>query len=65
MEQENQKDKTNEIFRKIDTLLDEKIIRENQWRKKKKFWAIIINALEKHNILSQKDMQRIARLEIF
>ena len=65
MEQENQKDKTNEIFRKIDTLLDEKIIRENQWQKEKKLWAIIINALEKHNILSQKDMQRIARLEIF
>lgn len=65
MEQENHRDKTKEIFRKIDALLDESIVRENQWQKEKKLWMVVLKALREHNILSQQDMQKIAQLEIF
>ena len=53
------------ILKKLDTLMTEKTVREYQEQKTKKLWAVVIKALREHNILSQKDMQRIAQLEIF
>ena len=53
------------IQKKLDVLLTEKTVREYQEKKEKKFWAIMIKALKEHNILSPKDLEEIARLEIF
>ena len=63
------KDKTlkgqDKILKKLDTLLTEKDVREYQEKKEKKMWAIIIKALKEHKILSSKELEDIARLEIF
>ena len=53
------------ILKKLDTLMTEKTVREYQEQKEKKLWAVVLKALKEHDILSQKDMQRIAQLEIF
>lgn len=63
------KDKTltnqDKMLKKLDILLIEKKIRDYQEEKEKKLWAIIINALKGHRILSPKEMGEIAKLEIF
>jgi hypothetical protein len=53
------------IQKKLDVLLTEKTIRECRERKEKKLWKIIIKALKEHRILSQKELEEIAKLEIF
>lgn len=53
------------ILKKLDILLVEKEVREYQEKKYKKLWNIIIKALKEHRILSPKDLEEIARLEIF
>ena len=53
------------IQKKLDVLLTEKTIREYRERKEKKLWQIIIKALKEHRILSQKELEEIAKLEIF
>lgn len=55
----------NKILKKLDILLTEKEVREYQEKKEKKMWVIIIKALKEHNILSPKELEDIARLEIF
>lgn len=58
---------TNEdtMLKKLDILLTEKTVREYRERKEKKLWAIIIKSLKEHQILSSRDLDEIARLEIF
>lgn len=53
------------ILRKLDILLDEKTVREYQENKEKKFWAILVKAMQEHRILSSGDLQEISHLEIF
>ena len=53
------------MLQKLDILLVEKTVREHQEKKEKKLWAIIIKALQGHRILSSKELEEIAQLEIF
>ena len=53
------------MLKKLDLLLTEKKVREYQEEKEKKLWAIIIKALKEHRILSSRELEEIARLEIF
>ena len=53
------------ILKKLDVLLDEKEVRQYQEEKAKKMWAIVIRALKEHSILSSKELEEIAQLEIF
>ena len=53
------------MLKKINILLTEKTVREHQEKKEKKFWAIIVRALQEHRILSPRKLQEIAQLEIF
>lgn len=53
------------LFKKLDILLTEKEVREHQERKQKQLWAIVIRALKEHRILSDQQLEQIARLEIF
>jgi len=53
------------MLKKLDILLTETKMREYYERKEKKLWAIVIKALREHQILSSKELEEIARLEIF
>ena len=53
------------MLKKLDTLLIEKEAREHREEKENKLWAIIINSLKEHRILSPKELDEIAILEIF
>jgi hypothetical protein len=53
------------IVKKLDILLSEKISGKQQEKREKKFWAIIVKALQEHRILSSRDLQEISQLEIF
>ena len=53
------------ILKKLELLLDEKEVREYQEKKEKELWAIVIKALKEHGVLSSKELENIARLEIF
>jgi len=53
------------ILKRLELLLDEKEVREYQERKEKELWAIVIKALKEHGVLSSKELENIARLEIF
>lgn len=53
------------INKKLDILLTEKTVREYQEKKEKKLWAIILKALQKHQIISSKELEAINQLEIF
>ena len=53
------------MIKKLDILLTEKKVREYQEEKEKRLWAIIIKALKEHRILSSKELEEIAQLEIF
>jgi len=53
------------MLKKLDTLLVEKEAREHREEKENKLWAIIINSLKEHRILSPKELDEIASLEIF
>jgi hypothetical protein len=65
----NFKDETqknfDKIFQKLDTLLDEKTVREHQEEKQKKLWVIVLKALKDHRILTAKELGLIAKLEVF
>ena len=52
-------------LKKLDILIVEKEMREYQNKKEKKLWSIIIRSLKEHRILSSKEMEEIAKLEIF
>lgn len=53
------------MLKKLDILLTEKEVREYQEKKEKRLWAIVLKALQEHRILSSKDIEAIARLDIF
>jgi len=53
------------MLKKLDLLLTEKKVREYQEEKEKKLWAIIIRSLKEHRILSSKELEEIAKLEVF
>ena len=53
------------MLKKLDTLLIEKVAREHREEKENKLWAIIIKSLKEHRILSPKELDEIAGLEIF
>lgn len=53
------------MLKKLDILLTEKTVREHQEKREKKMWAIIIKALQEHRILSGRQLEEIAQLEIF
>ncbi|PIQ74001.1 MAG: hypothetical protein COT61_03240 [Candidatus Portnoybacteria bacterium CG09_land_8_20_14_0_10_44_13] len=53
------------VFKKLDILLDEKVVREHQEEKQKRLWAIVLRALKDHQILTPKELESIAKLEIF
>ncbi|MGB2762289.1 MAG: hypothetical protein WBC21_01970 [Minisyncoccales bacterium] len=53
------------MLKKIDTLFTEKTVKEYQEKKEKKLLAIIIKSLKEHRILSSKELEEIAQLEIF
>ena len=53
------------MLKKIDILIEDKEIRKYQEEKKKKLFAIMIKAMKEHSILSEKELEEIARLEIF
>lgn len=53
------------MLKKLDILLSEKGVREYQEKKQKKLWAIVIKALRDNQILNRKDLEEIAKLEIF
>lgn len=40
-------------------------MREYQEKKEKKFWAILVKSLKERKILSSRELEEIARLEIF
>ena len=53
------------MLKKLDILIEDKEIRKYQEEKEKKLFAIMIKAMKEHSILSQKELEEIARLEIF
>ena len=53
------------MLKKLDILLEDKEIRQYQKEKERKLFAIMIKAMKEHNVLSPKDLEEIARLEIF
>ena len=53
------------ILKSQGILLDEKEVREYQKEKEKKLWTIIINSLKEHRILSSKEIEKIAMLDVF
>ena len=57
--------KQEEMLKKLDILIAGKKMRDEEWERKKKGWAIMIRALKEHQILSSQDLEQIARLEIF
>lgn len=57
--------KLEEMLKKIDVLIARKKMRDEQWERKKKGWAIMIKAMKEHRILSSQDLEQIAHLEIF
>ena len=53
------------MLKKLDILLTEKNVREHQEKREKKMWAIIIKALQEHQILTSRQLEEISQLEIF
>lgn len=53
------------LSKKLDILLTEKKVREYQEEKEKKLFAIMIKAMKEHSLLSPKELEEIAHLEIF
>ena len=53
------------MLKKLDILLAEKTVRGCQEKREKKMRAIIIKALQEHRILSSRQLEEIASLEIF
>ena len=53
------------MLKKLDILLTEKTVRDHQEKREKKMWAIIIKALQERQILTSKQLEEIAQLEIF
>lgn len=53
------------ILKKLDILLDEKDVKDYQDKKQNKILAIHNKALKEHNILSEKELKEITKLEIF
>lgn len=65
----NFKDETitnfDKIMKKLDILLDEKTVRKYQEEKQKKLWAIVLKSLKDHSILTNRELEAIAKLELF
>ncbi len=53
------------LITKVDKLIQENKIRNYQEKKEKEFFAILVKSLKEHSILSQEELEQIARLEIF
>jgi hypothetical protein len=49
---------------KVDKLIQENEIRNHQEKKQKEFFAILIKSLREKNILSEEDLEKIAKLNI-
>jgi len=52
------------MLKKMEELLEEKDVRIYQKEKERKFFAIMIKAMEEHNILSSEELQKISQLNI-
>jgi len=53
------------MLKKLDMLIQENKIRNYQEKKQKEFFAIIIKALKDKGILTEDQLERIVKLEIF
>jgi len=53
------------LIEKVDKLIQENEVRNYQEKKQKEFFAIIVKSLKEKNILSQKELEQIANLNIF
>jgi len=53
------------ILKDLEILITEKEVGYFQKKKERKLWAIMIEALQKHQILSNEQIQEIKSLEIF
>ena len=53
------------ILKDLSILLAEKEVGEYQKEKERKMWIIIINSLKEHHILSSREMEKIATLDVF
>ena len=53
------------ILKDLDILMTEKEMGYYQKQKERKLWSIMIDALQKHQILSNDQIQEIKSLEIF
>ena len=53
------------MLKKLDILMEDKEVRKYQKEKERKFFAIMIKAMKEHSILSPKDLEEIAHLDIF
>lgn len=52
------------LIKKVDTLIQENKIRNQQEKRQKEFFAILIKSLKEKNILSEEDLNKIANLDI-
>lgn len=52
------------ILKDLEILMTEKVVSYHQWQKEQKLWAIVIDALKSHSILSSDQLQKIRELEV-
>lgn len=52
------------LIKKVDKLIQENEIRNQQEKRQKEFFAILIKSLKEKNILSEEDLKKIANLDI-
>jgi len=53
------------LIEKVDKLVENNEIRNYQEDKEKEFFAILVKSLKDKNILSQEELEKIAKLNIF
>lgn len=53
------------MLKNLDVLMTEKVMRDHQKKKERKLWAIMIDAMKRHKILSSEQLEDIDELEVF
>jgi hypothetical protein len=53
------------MLKNLDILMTEKTVSYYQKKKERKLWAIMIDAMREHKILSPKQLKEIKELEVF
>ena len=53
------------MLKKLDILMTEKEMGYHQKKKERKLWALMIDAMREHKILSEKQLKKINELEVF